>query len=127
MSKAVKSDGKVNRLIWDLSQTMAGRNREEVELVLSNHDLLKQCEYGTLCSVQAAFIFTFKEPHWPIHEHIEIKAKQSSKWREYERRRKMSDVSGGDGEYLSDPLAELRDRCRGSGTDSGIGTDSSSQ
>lgn len=104
MSDACPSDGTVNIAFLDLAAKMANYDQQEVDAVL-RESKLKQCQYGTLIRLQAAYMDTFEEEiSWAIHEHIDIKAKQSSVWREYKDKKKSKHKNAGSGD---DPLTIL--------------------
>lgn len=103
MSVAVPSDGTINAAFLDLAAKMAEYDQRAVDAVLTEPKL-KQCTYETLIKLQAAYISTFDDKKWAIHEHIEIKAQQSSVWRSYKNSRGKNIE---DGACSDDPLTIL--------------------
>lgn len=88
MSRAVKSDGEVNKAMRELAlgrltDGLSMGDREDVGRVLTDEDKLKQCDYQTLLLAGAAYIDQFGDKNWAIQKHIEIKAQQSEKYRKY--------------------------------------------
>lgn len=82
MSVAVPSNGVINAACLELASKMANYDRQAIDTALTESKL-KQCTYETLIKLHAAYIDVFDDKNWTIHEHIEIKAQQSSVWRGY--------------------------------------------
>ncbi len=115
MSKAVKSDGKVNSAVRTMcGQGLKGHGREKVDQYLRNHDLLKQCELGTLCLAMDEYEQAFGEKNWDVFYHATIKARQSSVWRDYSDKKKVAQMAAEIGEDAeNDPFAILDQKLKG--------------
>lgn len=112
MSKAVPSDGKVNKLFEQMAaRGLKKYGRKDVDEVLVE-EKLKQCKYETLVSLQHAYIMAFGDKNWSVHAHIIIKAEQSSTWRAWRDKNQgggAAVTTAAVGSDNSDPLAELKD------------------
>lgn len=110
MSKAVKSDGRVNQAINEMcDRGLSSYDKGKVDKIFLDEDMLRQCEHETLCRAFYEYANTYKEKNWHIQKHIEIKAWQSSVYREFMRNRKC----GARPTIInnnSDPLDELLQR-----------------
>lgn len=114
MSKAVKSDGVVNKLVLEMclqsvrSSSGLGK-KEEVDKVLRDEDKLKQCNYETLLLAGFAYYNCFNEKNWHIQKHIEIKAQQSAPYRQFKEGLAVA-ADAGDAPADESPLAKLLKR-----------------
>jgi len=109
MSKAVKSDGRVNALILKMCERGLGfYDRKDVNAILMDENALRQCEHGTLCFAFFSYERAFGLKNWHIQRHIEIKAWQSSCYRDFVGFKKPGaapvELEAGD------PLQELLER-----------------
>lgn len=109
MSKAIKSDGSVNRLVFELC--MKGLDKYKIEVVdkvLKDDDKLKQCKLETLYYAGYAYIMAYGKKNWFIQRHIEIKAQQSEEYRKYKESLKHGTTKHALTENVeSDPMSEL--------------------
>lgn len=112
MSKSVKSDGEVNKLVRQMALgALNGASmgeRADVDKVLKDEGKLKQCEYQTLLLAGAAYIEEYKDKNWHIQRHIEIKAQQSESYRRFKSGQEIAPTNGTQGEVS--PLEKLLSR-----------------
>lgn len=109
MSKSVPSDGVANRLVLAMCKQesgLAAYPRSQVDAVL-NDETLKSCEYGTLALLAYCYREAFGAISCPAQKHLEVKAWQSSHYREYMGARKGKRKGAAAVVPDSDPLAVL--------------------
>lgn len=115
MGKAMPSDGRVNQAVNQMcDRGMDQYKKNQVDQILKDESMLKQCTHETLCRAFYEYSKAFKEKNWHIQKHIEIKAWQSSTFRTFMGGQKKGAPPPNDDED-SDPLTKLIDMKNESG------------
>jgi hypothetical protein len=105
MSKAVKSDGKDDKLVRQLVANGFTRpQRAQIDVVLRDNTILRRLAYQTLVMAQCEYMRAYDEANWAVHLQMEYKAAQSSAYRDYR--------DGADTVPSDDVLAALKKRAK---------------